>query len=78
MAATATQTYQQGVQNLQGWLDFLDDEESRLQAQLTKMQGNGSSLPEIDADTPELLEDDSFSSLSDNEDVDKAKPEKWT
>ena len=55
MTTTATQTYQQGVQNLQGWLDFLAAEEEKLQAQLTKMQGGEASLPEIEADAPEPI-----------------------
>ena len=56
---SATQTYQQGVQNLQGWLDFLDGEEAKLEAQLLKMQGgNAAPLPQIDADLPEIFDDE--------------------
>ena len=56
MSSSATETFQQGVQNLQAWLDFLDEEEGKLQAQLSKMQG-GATLPEIDADAPHLPEE---------------------
>jgi len=51
MSSTATQTYQQGIQSLQAWIDFLDSEDAKLQMQLAKMQGD-KSLPEIDADLP--------------------------
>jgi len=56
MSSTATQTYQQGIQSLQAWLDYLDSEEAKLQTQLAKMQGGDKSLPEIDADLP-LMEE---------------------
>jgi hypothetical protein len=74
---SATQTYQQGVQNLQGWLDFLDGEEAKLEAQLLKMQGgNAAPLPQIDADLPEIFDDErALPELSQDsaEDI-----EKWT
>jgi hypothetical protein len=70
-ASSATETFQQGVQNLQAWLDFLDGEEAKLQAQLSKMQG-GNALPEIEADTPHL-DEESFEDLPADaeEEVDK-------
>jgi hypothetical protein len=49
--SSASETFQRGVQNLQAWLDFLAEEEAKLQAQLAKMQG-GTAIPEIDADLP--------------------------
>ena len=52
MSSTATETYQQSVQNLQAWIDFLSGEDERVQNQLSKMQGGGQSLPEVDADIP--------------------------
>lgn len=52
--STATQTYQQGIQNLQAWLDFLAEQEDRLQTQLVKMQSGGQPLPDVDADLPPL------------------------
>ena len=55
--SSATETFQQGVQNLQAWLDYLGEEEGKLQAQLSKMQGGGTALPEIEADTPHLDEE---------------------
>ena len=73
MSSSATETFQQGVQNLQAWLDFLDEEEGKLQAQLSKMQG-GTALPEIDADAPHLPEeffDDDLPSVDGEEEVDK-------
>ena len=78
MSSTATQTYQESVQNLQSWLDFLAEEEERLTAQLTKMQGgSGAALPEIEADAPfvaeELYEEDSPGPDGGGE-----EPEKWT
>lgn len=54
---SASETFQRGVQNLQEWLDFLAEEESKLQAQLAKMQG-GTTIPEIDADLPSYFEDE--------------------
>jgi hypothetical protein len=75
MSNTATQTYQEGVQNLQSWLDFLSAEEEKLGAQLAKMQGGNTSLPEIDADVPYMEEEDLSAPLpspdDDAEDVDK-------
>ena len=58
MSSTATETYQQSVQNLQAWIDFLSGENERVQNQLSKMQGGGQSLPEVDADLPFIAEDD--------------------
>ena len=58
MSSTATETYQQSVQNLQAWIDFLSSENERVQNQLSKMQGGGQSLPEVDADLPFIAEDD--------------------
>ena len=58
MSITATETYQQSVQNLQAWIDFLSGENERVQNQLSKMQGGGQSLPEVDADLPFIAEDD--------------------
>jgi hypothetical protein len=72
--STATQTYQQGIQNLQAWLDFLAEQEDRLQTQLVKMQGGGQALPDVDADLPPLndLSDDVYSDEGeDDEEVGK-------
>ncbi len=71
--STATQTYQQGIQSLQAWLDYLDSEEVKLQTQLAKMQGGDKSLPEIDADLPPMGKaapenDKADTSLPDDED----------
>ena len=79
MSTTATQTYEQGIQNLQAWLDFLAIEEEKLGIQLAKMQGgSGASLPEIDADVPPLgaayFDEDPPESQAET----KTKPEKWT
>ena len=72
MSSSATETFQQGVQNLQAWLDFLDEEEGKLQAQLSKMQG-GATLPEIDADAPHLSEEflEDLPPVDSEEEVDK-------
>ena len=50
------ETYQQGIMNLQGWLDFLDTEKARLNTQLSRMQNGSQSLPEVDADFPYMGE----------------------
>lgn len=52
MMSKTDETYQQGIMNLQGWLDFLDTEKARLDAQLSRMQNGSQSLPEVDADFP--------------------------
>ena len=70
MSSTATQTYQQGIQSLQAWLDYLNSEEAKLQAQLAKMQGGDKSLPEIDADLPDLEVLDTSAAPSASEAVD--------
>ncbi len=78
MSSTATQTYQESVQNLQSWLDFLAEEEERLTAQLAKMQG-GSSIPEIEADAPYVASEDLHEDFSDlDRDDAEEEPEKWT
>jgi hypothetical protein len=71
-ASSATETFQQGVQNLQAWLDFLDEEEGKFQAQLSKMQG-GTALPEIEADAPHLDEEflGDLPDMDSDEEVDK-------
>ena len=76
MSTTATQTYQQGVQNLQAWLDFLAAEEEKLESQLAKMQGGGAHLPEIEADVPSLAEEQDLPEVPEKDAGDK--PEKWT
>lgn len=48
--STATQTFQESVQALQAWLDYLDAEDAKLQGQLARIQG--STLPDIEADIP--------------------------
>ena len=74
MTSSATETFQRGVQSLQAWLDFLDSEESKLQAQLAKMQGNGKAIPEIDADLPPLAEVDESDVA---EDTDATDDDSW-
>ena len=74
MTSSATETFQRGVQSLQAWLDFLDSEESKLQAQLAKMQGNGKAIPEIDADFPPLAEVDESDVA---EDTDATDDDSW-
>jgi len=74
MTSSATETFQRGVQSLQTWLDFLDSEESKLQAQLAKMQGNGKAIPEIDADLPPLAEVDESDVA---EDTDATDDDSW-
>lgn len=74
MSNAVTQTYQEGVQNLQAWLDFLSVEEERLEAQLAKMQGGSAVLPRIDVDAPDMAKDDFSEPLpseGDLENVDK-------
>ncbi|MBT7071587.1 MAG: hypothetical protein HN975_11940 [Anaerolineae bacterium] len=79
MSTTATQTYEQGIQNLQAWLDFLAIEEEKLGVQLSKMQGgSGVSLPEIDADTPPLAAEYFTEHPPESQAETKTKPEKWT
>ena len=74
MSSTATETYQQSVQNLQAWIDFLSSENERVQNQLSKMQGGGQSLPEVDADLPFIAEDDPGAPvLDDDEDNEVGK-----
>ena len=71
--STETQTYQQGIQNLQAWLDFLAEQEDRLQTQLVKMQSGGQALPDVDADLPPLndLSADVYSDDDEDEEVRK-------
>ena len=70
MSSTATETYQQSVQNLQAWIDFLSGEDERVQNQLSKMQGGGQSLPEVDADIPYVSGGFDDSDLHDVNDAD--------
>lgn len=73
--STATQTYQQGIQNLQAWLDFLAEQEDRLQTQLVKMQNGGQALPDVDADLPPL--NDLSVDVYDDENEDDEEVGKW-
>ena len=75
MSSTATETYQQSVQNLQAWIDFLSGENERVQNQLSKMQGGGQSLPEVDADLPFIAEDDPNAPVFDNDEDNEVR--KW-
>ena len=66
--STTNETYQQGIMNLQGWLDFLDTEKARLDTQLVRMQSGSQSLPEVDADLPYMDAELRASADSANED----------
>lgn len=79
MSSTATETYQQSVQNLQAWIDHLTSERERVQNQLNKMQGGGSALPLIDADIPYVGEEDSPlpAFLDDADDKEESISDKW-
>ena len=72
MSNTVTQTYQNGVLNLQAWLDFLSVEEEKLETQLAKMQGGSAVLPGIDVDTPDMAKDEPLPNPDSNlEEIDK-------
>ena len=70
----SNKTYEQGIMNLQAWLDFLATEKDRLDTQLVKMQGGGQSLPEVDADLPSFWDDDDVDSSAA---ADDGSPKNW-
>jgi hypothetical protein len=74
--SSASDTFQRGVQNLQAWLDYLDSEEAKLQAQLFKMQG-GTAIPEIDADLPDYFEDEASIPASGQADAAAVDDDDW-
>ena len=77
MMSKTDETYQQGIMNLQGWLDFLSVEKTRLETQLSRMQNGSQSLPDVDADLPSFWDDDDESGADSPAAADDGSPKNW-